>query len=158
MLPFNLRHKHIRPDTYKKSLKRHKGIICETGEILANEVFSGAISADLAKMYKSFFLSQTSNNIRHLDTAAKIDLLQDRVTDLDGKFKNLQSIDRAGRMCRMQRMRRMKNVRASRLGINRDRVKFGTSQNEIRRSYGKQRWTKAQKSTRNADVEKCRKW
>ena len=159
MLPFQLRHKHIRPDTYKKSLRRHKGVIMENGELLANEIFSGAISEEMSKMYKAFFLTYTTNNLRHLDSSAKIDLLQDEITQTNGKLRNQAVINR---VARGGQARRLKNFCVARHRFNRNRLGDMNgrqpSQNEIRRSMGKQRWTKAQKTSRNGENERCKTW
>ena len=160
MLPFNMRQanqRHVyqrtRPATVSRSIRRHKGVICEEGELLANEIFTGPITEEMSKIYKAFFLHYTSTNLRHLNSAGKIDHLQDQLDQVNGKLHNMKSIDRAGRY------NKMKKVRASRMRFNRD-VLAGCpnprpSQNEIRRHFGKQRWTKAQKTARNmAETDK----
>ena len=163
-------HEPTAPRHRNGALQRHKNSLCELNEFLVNEVFTGEITKDQAKMYKTIVMFQGSADLRNL-------AVYDRLDQLKGRVAQLEEAGETGRNLRPNYCRksgfnphapferapdgnwrpmgpREQNHRFMRENRLRNQNRPQLSQNMKKRMRGKGRWTKTQKAERRELVAK----
>ena len=153
-------HEPTAPRHRNAALQRHKNSLCELNEFLVNEVFTGEITKDQAKMYKTIVMFQGSADLRNLSVYDRLDQLKGRVAQLEearvmGRNYNRKSgFNHGAPFVRAPDGNwnpmgpREQNQRFMRDNQLRNLNQPQLSQNMKKRMRGKGRWSKTQKAER----------
>jgi len=166
-------HEPMGPRQRNGALQRHKNSLCELNEFLVNEVFTGEITKEQAKMYKTIVMFQGSADLRNLAVYDRLDQLKNRVVQLEESGETGRNFNRNFNRNRafdpnsLTRVARgpdgnwnpmgpwEQNQRFMRENRTRNMNRIPMSQNMKKRFRGKGRWSKTQKAERKKMVEKA---